>query len=128
MADRELYYANRLLKGDVQMAKGTDRELLELIANQVGNLTYQVDGLTNQVRNLTNDVSEIKGDVSGLKGDVSGLKLEVENIKEIVVRLEVDHGQKLNALFDGYVQNSEKLDRIEAEVAKHEEFILKRIK
>ncbi len=103
------------------MEKGTDRELLELIANQVGSLT-------NQVSNLTNDVSELKGDVSELKGDVSELKGEVENIKGIVVKIEVDHSQKLSALFDGYVQNSEKLDRIEAEVAKHEEFILKRIK
>jgi len=43
-------------------------------------------------------------------------------------RIEVEHGQKLDALFDGYKLNSEKLDRIEAEVSKHEEIIIKRIK
>ena len=39
-----------------------------------------------------------------------------------------EHGHKLGALFDGYKQNSEKLDRIETEVAKHEEIILKRVR
>ncbi|NMB40664.1 MAG: hypothetical protein GX996_01845, partial [Firmicutes bacterium] len=55
-------------------------------------------------------------------------KDELEEIKNIVVRIENDHGQKLGVLFDGYKLNSEKLDRIEKEVAKHEEFILRRIK
>ena len=41
-----------------------------------------------------------------------------------------EHGHKLGALFDGYryKQNSEKLDIIETEVAKHEEIILKRVR
>lgn len=85
----------------------TDRELLELIANQVGNLTTQVDTMTSRMDNLTKDVDEIKN---------------------IVIKIENDHGQKLGALFDGYKLNSEKLDRIETEVAKHEEIIVKRLK
>lgn len=42
----------------------------------------------------------------------------------------IDHEvmPKIDALFDGYKQNSEKLDRIEEEVSKHEEIILRRIK
>ena len=35
---------------------------------------------------------------------------------------------KIDALFDGYKQNADKLDRIEKEVSKHEEIILRRIK
>ena len=35
---------------------------------------------------------------------------------------------KIDSLFDGYKQNSDKLDRIEEEVSKHEEIILRRIK
>ncbi len=36
--------------------------------------------------------------------------------------------KKLDTLFDGYKQNSDKLDRIEKEVSKQEEIILRRIK
>jgi hypothetical protein len=59
---------------------------------------------------------------------LSGINGRLTNVEGIVIRIENDHGQKLGALFDGYKLNSEKLDRIEAEVAKHEEIILRRIR
>ena len=49
-------------------------------------------------------------------------------VEKTVIHIENDHGKKLEALFDGYKQNSDKLDRIEEEVSKHEEIILRRIK
>ena len=78
----------------------TDRELLELIAAQVGN--------------LTNEVEEVKA--------------EVRSTKQTVIRIENDHGKKLTALYDGYQQMNQRLDRIEQEVARHEEIIWKRVK
>lgn len=56
------------------------------------------------------------------------VNLELQEVKNTVIRIENDHGQKLSALFDGYKQNSNKLGRMEAEISKHEEFIIKRIK
>lgn len=55
-------------------------------------------------------------------------KQELAEVKAIVVKIKNDHGQKLGALFDGYKLNSEKLERIESEVTKHEEIILRRIR
>ncbi|WP_164968046.1 hypothetical protein [Clostridium tetani] len=52
------------------------------------------------------------------------LKSEISEVKKTVIRIENDHGKKLEALFDGYKQNSEKLNRIEDEVAKHKEVII----
>lgn len=91
----------------------TDRELLELIASQVSNLTTQVDGLTTRVSGLTKDMAEVK--------------TELAKIKATVIKIENDHGQKLAALFDGYKLTAERLDRIEAKVSKHEDIILKRL-
>ena len=85
----------------------TDRELLELIASQVGG--------------LTKDMTEVKGKLAGVEDRLTG-------VEGVVARIENDHGQKLGALFDGYKLNSEKLDRIEAEVTKHDEIILRRIR
>lgn len=100
----------------------TDRDLLELIATQVDKLTSQVDGLTR-------DMVEVKATIATLatKDELAEVKSEVNSIKAIVVRIENDHGQKLGALFDGYKLMSERLDRIEKEVTKHEEIILRRI-
>lgn len=53
---------------------------------------------------------------------------ELADLKGIVIRIENDHGRKLDALFDGYQQNASKLDRIEEKVQQQDEFILRRIK
>lgn len=84
----------------------TDRELLELIANQVANLTTQVTNITTEVKDL---------------------RSEVKDIKNKVTIIEQEHGKKLDALFDGYKLTYEKLQKIEEEVSKHEEIILRRI-
>lgn len=85
----------------------TDRELLELIATQVGALTK---------------------DVSDFKKGQENLEKGQENLEKIVINIENDHGKKLDALFDGYKQNTEILNRIEKEVTRHEEFIIRKIK
>lgn len=59
---------------------------------------------------------------------IDGIEGEVNGIKKVVINIENDHGRKLDALFDGYKQNAEKLTRIEDEVSKHEEIIWKRVK
>lgn len=48
---------------------------------------------------------------SDLKGELTGIKqiLERKADKTDIVRLENEHGQKLDALFDGYKQTYEKL-------------------
>jgi len=98
----------------------TDRELLELIASQVG-------GLTNRVDTLTKDMAEVKQNMA-TKDEMALVKDDLTSVRATVIRIENDHGQKLGALFDGYKLNSEKLDRIEAEVTKHDEIILRRIR
>lgn len=106
----------------------TDSELLELIAAQVGALTSNVDGLTNNVNNLTNNMNNLTKDVAELKEGQNKIESELYSVKRITLGMEQSHGKQLTALFDGYKQNAEKLDRIEKEVSKHEEIILWRVK
>lgn len=63
-----------------------------------------------------------------MDGRMDRIEERMDRMEGNLVRIEQDHGQKLSALFDGYKQNSDKLDRIEAEVTKHDKFILERIK
>lgn len=56
--------------------------------------------------------------IDGLENQVKKTNLTIEN----------GVNPKLDALFDGYKQNSEKLQKIEDEVAKHEEVIIRRVK
>lgn len=49
----------------------------------------------------------------GLNDKFEGLDKEVKSLKRIVLRIENDHGQKLDALFDGYKLTYEKVSVIE---------------
>jgi chaperonin cofactor prefoldin len=99
----------------------TDRELLELIATQVGNLTQDVGDLKKGQANLEKKVDS-------MEKKVDSMEKKVDAIDKTVIRIENEHGNKLTALFDGHKQNADKLDRIEKEVTKQEEIIMRRIK
>ncbi len=77
---------------------------------------------------LTRLYAEMQNGFKEINGRIDKLEDEVKEVKKTVLKIEQDHGQKLEALFDGYKQNYEKLCRIEEEVSKHEEFILRRIR
>jgi len=115
----------------------TDRELLELIAAQVGNLTSQVGSLTSQVDNvtsqvgnltsqvgdLTNQTGSLTSQVGNLTSQVGSLTTKVDKIEEgqqrlerTVAKIEVEHGNKLQALFDGQIQTTHKLEDIETKI------------
>ena len=63
---------------------------------------------------------------------VGGLETDVKELKKITTKtdlaIENEIKPKIQTLFDGYIQNSDKLDRIEKEVSKQEEVILRKIK
>lgn len=96
----------------------TDRELLEYIAAQFGKLTQDVGKLSQDVGKLTQGVGELK---EGQK-DITQRVIKVETI------LENDINTKLEALLVVDKQNAEKIDRIEKEVTKQEEIIMRRVK
>ena len=125
----------------------TDRELLELILQKIGGMDSRVADMDSRVADMDSRMADmdsrmadmdsrmadmdsrmagIEDEMGSVKSELAEVKFEVRFTKETVIKIEKDHGQKLGALFDGYKLNSEKLDRIEAEVAKHEEIILRR--
>lgn len=56
------------------------------------------------------------------------VKEDIKDLKKDVIKFENELTPKVQALFDGYKQHSDQLNRIESEVSKHDEFIIKRVK
>ena len=77
----------------------SDRELLELIATQVGK--------------LTNEFSEFKKETSENFQNTNSLS---DTIDKHVILIENEHGSKLNALLDGYKQLSESQEEIKTQI------------
>ena len=74
-----------------------------------------VDLRFDKVEEVTN---ELKEDVKELKVDVMQINATIEH----------DIKPKLTVLFDGHIQHTQQLERIELEVSRHEEIILRRVK
>ena len=47
-----------------------------------------------------------------------GMDNKINDINKTVINIEQDHGQKLNALFDGYKQNAEAINKINQKIDK----------
>ena len=72
-----------------------DDKLFELVTKMYGEMQQEF-----------RDVKERLGGVEGRVRRVEGRIIDIEN----------DHGRKLDALFDGYKQNSESLVRVEEKI------------
>lgn len=81
---------------------------------------------------MYSEFSEFKKDMTEFKNDMTEFKKDntetVNSINKTVIKIENEHGKKLSALFDGWKQNTEQLERIEKEVSRQEEVILRKIK
>lgn len=63
--------------------------------------------------------------LSQIQTDISELKKESQFIKNVTVRMESEHGGKLDALFDGYSANYELIDQIDPRITKLERTVEK---
>ena len=75
--------------------------------------------------------NDVKGDIKRIDGSIKGIDSRIEiidsRIKKIDFKLE-DLDKKVELSLEGHKNNTEQLNRIESEVAKHEEIILRRVK
>ena len=111
-------------------------KILEYLAS----IQQSIAGIQEDVAELKEDVAELKEDVAELKEDVAVLQEGVADLNERVVRLEddsqfikgvvakieVEHGRKLGAFYDGLLMNREivntyddRLRKVEKDVETH---------
>ncbi|WP_449240378.1 hypothetical protein [Desulfoscipio gibsoniae] len=88
--------------------------------------------ITGELQSLKEGQARLEKSQDILATEVIAIKSKTNEIDtkltKLSVRVENEIEPKINALFAGQKQHTEQLVRIEAQVSKHEEFILKRIK
>ena len=82
----------------------------------------------NDIQKLGNKVDSLESKVDSLDTKVDSLESKVDSIDNTVIRIENENHIHHTALFDGWEQNTQQLERIEKEVSKQEEIIMRRIK
>ncbi|NLI58098.1 MAG: hypothetical protein GX387_06195 [Clostridium sp.] len=100
-------------------------ETLKLILDKLNSMDKSINGIQKDVGGLKEDVGGLKEDVGGLKEDVGGLKEDVKGLKRDVIRIENEHGAKLDSLMDGYQMLYEGQEEIKKTLDNHEVKLLK---
>lgn len=101
---------------------------LGTVESRMGNIEGKLGTVESRMDNFEGKLGTVESRMGTIEGKIDSMQGEITELKKAVLRIETDHGNKLDALFDGYRQHSDRLDRIEAQVSKQEEFIIKRVK
>jgi len=94
-----------------------NEKIFDLMTKMYADLKGSIDNLASGQNDLKKEMSSIKTDVSTLKSDVKKIDINLEELDK-----------KVDLSLEGHKTNTEQLNRIETEVSKHEEIILRRVK
>jgi len=72
-----------------------------------------IEKMYSEFTNFSKDMNDFRKDMNNFRKET---KEDIQGLKKDVLRIENDHGKKLEALFDGYHQMYEKLEVIEGKV------------
>lgn len=84
--------------------------------------------LTKMYSEMKEQFAAVNGRISAIDGRIDTLQSEVKTISNQVIRFENDLKPKVEAALDGYKQHADILERIEKEVTRQDEIIMRRIK
>lgn len=123
---------SKMTEMDTEMQKGFQQVYSDMQKGFVQVYPDMQEGFDQVNSDMQEGFDQVNSDMRqgfcDVNNRIDNVENEVKDIKRTVLKIEHEHGEKLSALFDGYKQNSDKLDRIESEVSKHEEIILRRVR
>jgi len=91
-------------------------KVFELMSKMYSEMTGKFGEINKQFNELNKQFNELNR------------KLDEKADKSDIVRMENELNPKVEALFDGYKQHTDILERIEKEVSRQDEIIMRRIK
>ncbi len=101
--------------------------LLEAMNDRFDKVDARLDRIERDQADMKADMSGMKADMSDLKADTASIDKRLATVSDSVVRIEHEHGKKLDALFDGYQQVYDKVSHVEEHVSVQDDIILKRV-
>ena len=95
----------------------------------IPDMQEQINGMQWQMEDMQEKISVIP-DMQEKISVIPAMQKDIRNISRTVAKIEVEHGQKLDALFDAFTMHSEKLtehekrmDKFQRKIEKHDDEI-----
>ena len=101
------------IEGNQDGIKGLQGEVKSL-QDDVKVLQDDVKVLQDDVKVLQDDVKVLQDDMGELKGKIiPQIQKDIRELSKTVAKIEVEHGEKLDALFDAFTMHSGKIEKNE---------------
>ncbi|MDD4297308.1 MAG: hypothetical protein PHC69_10210 [Ruminiclostridium sp.] len=91
-------------------------EQFKAVRSDITGMKAEISGIKGDITGMKAEISGIKGDITGIKSEVSGIKDDIKGLNRDVIRIENVHGDKLDALFDGYRQLADGQEEIKSQL------------
>jgi peptidoglycan hydrolase CwlO-like protein len=83
-----------------------------LLMNNEDKILTLLETLVVKVDKLEAEVTDMKTEITDIKTEITNMKTQFSGMRENVALIEVEHGQKLGALFDAYSAMSDDIKLI----------------
>ena len=104
---------------------GEMQEGFQKVDKRLDSMDSRLDNVDSRLNNVDSRLDSVDSRLDSMDSRLNNVEKE---IRKTNIKIENDIKPKIDALFDGYKQNTESLARIEEEVSKHEEIILRKIR
>ena len=93
------------------------KEVINVMKDMFDILNDKIGTLSGKIDNMQKDMSDVKERVTNVENKVTNIETRVTNVENKVTKIELtlenETNPRIRALYDGYIANSEKLDKIE---------------
>ncbi len=93
------------------------KEVINVMKDMFDILNDKIGTLSGKMDNMQKDISDVKERLTNVENKVTNIETRVTNVENKVTKIELtlenETNPRIRALYDGYIANSEKLDKIE---------------
>lgn len=94
-----------------------------VILKAINALNEKMDKGFADIKSEIKDIRNTIKVIPQMQKDIKDMKIEIRQLSRTVARIEIEHGKKLEALFDAFSMHSEKISSLESKV----EFCIRRL-
>lgn len=105
------------------------KKQLEDVPNMKSNMVIMQDSIVTMQGNIVEmqeNIATMQSDIKVIQKsikEIPKIKIELRKISKTVAKIEVEHGEKLQILFDAFKVHDQKIDRIEQKLDNHAKII-----
>ena len=108
----KIYEELQETKEQLKVLPNMQQQLNQITSKEIPEIKKQLEDILEMKKQLE-EIPKMKKqleEIPKMKNDIESMKQELRNISGSVARIEVEHGEKLVALFDAFKVNSEKIE------------------